>query len=186
MAVQDRVYTVEEFETWIAQPEHADGRFELIQGEIVEKVPTEQHSLIVGNIYMALRMFVEPRSLGRVAFEVRRRVEGDDYNARLPDAEFTSKERLLPVVKKGPVPQMPDLAVEVKSPADSFIRLREKAIYYLKNGTQLVWLVFPEQQQIEIHTNEGTVRTLDLQDTLDGGNVLPGFQMPVAEVFRIS
>ena len=186
MAVQDptKLYTVDEFEQFISLPENVDRLFELINGEIAEKLPTEEYSLTVGNFYLALRLFVEPRDLGRVAFEVRRRMPNDKRNARLPDAEFTSKERLLPVVKKGAVPQMPDLVIEVKSPSDSLIELREKAIFYLRNGTRLVWLALPDKHQIEIHTSDNAVKTLGIDDTLDGGDVLPGFTMAVKDVFR--
>lgn len=123
-------------EDW--QATHPNRAYELINGEIVEKVPTEEHSLIAGNIFAGLRAFAKEHNLGRVAFEVRRQIPGDHHNARLPDVEFTSKDRLLPVVREGAVPQMPDLAVEIKSPTDTYIGLREKAIYYLKNRSKLV------------------------------------------------
>jgi len=185
MTFQERLYTVQEFENFIAQPENLDRLFELIDGEIVEKMPTEEHSLVIGNIYMPLRLFSDTHDLGRVAFEVRRKIVGDNHNARLPDVEFTSKARLLPVVKKGAVPQMPDLAVEVKSPDDSFVEMREKANYYLKNGAKIVWLVFPDRQQIEVHTNDAAVRTLGINDELDGGDILPGFKLALRDIFRV-
>jgi len=185
MTIQERLYTVQEFEAFIAQPENSDRLFELIDGEIVEKMPTEEHSLIIGNIYMPLRMFADPRDLGRAAFEVRRKMSDDNHNARLPDVEFTVKARLLPVVKKGAVPQMPDLAVEVKSPDDSFVKMREKANYYLNNGAKIVWLVFPDRQQIEVHTDYAAVRTLGINDELDGGDVLPGFKLALREIFKV-
>lgn len=184
MVVSQKLTTIDEFEAFIARPENSDKRYELVYGEIVEKVPTEEHSLIIGNVYLLLRLFVEPRDLGRVAFEVRRKIPGDEHNARLPDVEFTSKARLLPVTKKGAVPQMPDLAVEVKSSDDRYIELREKAVYYLKNGSSLVWLCFPEKEQIEVHT-EDAVKTLTADDELDGGDVLPGFKAKVRDLFKI-
>lgn len=182
MALGQKQYTITEFEEYIAQPENADRRFELINGEVVEKLPTEEHSLIVGNLYLALRNFVDPRDLGRVAFEVRRRMPGDDSNARLPDAEFTSKARLQPIVKKGAVSQMPDLAIEVKSPTDSLDSLRAKAHYYLANGSRMVWLVITEKRKMEVYTLDG-VKVLSETDTIDGGDVLPGFTLLVADIF---
>jgi len=186
MVVPDksRLYTVDEFEEFIARPENSDGLFELINGEIVEKVTTEEHSLIVGDLYLALRTFVDQHDLGRVAFEVRRRVPGDQHNARQPDLEFTRKERLLPVVRKGAVPQMPDLAVEVKSPDDSLSKLREKAAYYLANGARLVWLVYPKKRLVIVLTPDSE-EILTEDDTLDGGDVLPGFTLPVRDIFRV-
>ena len=172
--------TIEDFNVFLR--DHPNGLYELIDGKIIEKDSTEEHSLIVGNIYAELRAFVKPRDLGRVAFEVRRQMPDDDHNARLPDVEFTSKQRLLPVVRDGAVPQMPDLAVEIKSPSDTYISLREKAIYYLKNGTKLVWLVYPEKKQVEVHTDDAIV-TLSMDDRLDGGDVLPEFKISVIDIF---
>lgn len=179
-----KLVPIEEFEAFIALPENAERRFELIHGEIIEKVPTEEHSLIVGNLYFVLRTFVDERGLGRVAFEVRRKMPDDRHNARLPDVEFTSKERLLPVVKKGAVPQMPDLAVEVKSPDDKLPKLREKAAYYLANGTRLVWLVYPEKRLVIVLTADSE-DILTESDTLTGGEVIPGFEVPVSRIFAV-
>lgn len=184
MTIREQLYTVADFESFISLPQNTDRHFELINGEIVEKMPTEEHSLIIGDIYFPLRTFVDQHNLGRVAFEVRRKMPGDDHNARLPDVEFTAKERLLPVVRQGAVPQMPDLVVEVKSPDDSLLKLREKAVYYLSNGARLVWLVFPDRQQIEVHTAHSAVATLGIDDTIDGMDVIPGFSLPVRDIFR--
>lgn len=172
--------SVSDFDKFCAS--HTDGLYELVNGQIIEKSTAEEHSLIAGNIFAELRAFVKANDLGRVAFEVRRQMPDDDHNARLPDVEFTSKDRLLPVVREGAVPQMPDLAVEIKSPSDTYIGLREKAIYYLKNGSQLVWLVYPSKQQVEVHTAD-SVHTLDIDDTLDGGDILPNFTLAVKDVF---
>lgn len=165
-------YTIDEFEAFIARPEHADRLFELINGEIVEKVPTEEHSLVVGDLYLLLRLFVDEHDLGRVAFEVRRKVPHDDHNARL-----------LPVVKRGAVPQMPDLAVEVQSPSDSPKKLLDKAAYYLANGTRLVWLVYPDKRLVEVLTADDR-QFFTENETLTGGDVLPGLTMPVTAIFR--
>jgi len=176
--------TITAFEAFLAAPEHAARRYELIDGEISEKVPTEEHSLIAGNLYAALRAFVKAGDLGRVACEVRRRMPDDDYNARLPDVEFTSKARLLPVVREGAVPQMPDFAVKIQSPGQSPILLRERAIYYLKHGSRVVWLVFPGKRLVEVHTEEA-IRTVTADGTLDGGDWLPEFSLPVADIFDL-
>lgn len=182
MSDRAKLYTVDEFEQFIDLPENADRLFELVDGEIVEKLPTEEHSVVAGNIAFALRTFTQPRKLGRVLFEVRHQLLNDDRNSYLPDVEFTRSERKQPIVTQGAVPQLPDLAVEVKSPSDSRAAMRRKAVYYLDNGVSLVWLVYPNTQQIEVWTNEN-FNTMGVNDTLDGGDVIPGFAMPVADVF---
>lgn len=55
--------------------------------------------------------------------------------------------------------------------------------YYLQNGTRLVWLVYPEKQQIEIHTADAPIQTPGLDDALDGGAALPGLTLPLRDVF---
>src|SRR5262249_48321654 len=129
----ERLYSVEEFDKFIAQPENRDRLFELIQGEIVEKMPTEEHGEIALALDSALRTFVIQHKLGRVGVEVRHRMPNDASNSFLPDISFVSGQR--PSVTEGSVPQMPDLAVEIKSRDDSLKDVREKANYYLLNGT---------------------------------------------------
>jgi Uma2 family endonuclease len=184
VVIQNKLYTVEEFEEFISRPENRDRLFELANGEIVEKVPTEEHGIITALIVAALVPFVQARKLGRVAVETRHKIPEDAHNARLPDIAFTSAERLLPVVRQGAVPQMRDLVIEIKSPDDSRIEMRDKAAYYLKNGARLVWLVFPDKQEIEVHTAE-SVQTIGADSTLDGSSVLPGFTLAVRDIFAI-
>lgn len=175
-----RHYTVEEFERIADAPENTDRLLELIDGEIVEKVPTERHGMVTGNIYGPLWQHVKVTRAGRVVLEVRYRRPEDRHNARIPDIAFTSGNR--PVVDKGSVPLMPDLAVEVKSPSDTLKKMREKARYYLSNGTQLVWLVNPETRLIEVYTADEE-EVLKDGHLLLGHDVLPGFELAVSDIF---
>jgi Uma2 family endonuclease len=184
MAVQKKLYTVDEFEEFIYRPENADRLFELIDGEIVEKMPTERHGIAVRNFLFALHGFVKPRGLGRVVAEVRYRVPDDEHNARVPDVSFTSKDRLLPVVEEGAVPLIPDLCVEVQSPNDSPRTMRDKAAYYLANGARLVWLVYPKKRMVEVLYPNGEFDIFSEGETLSGGEVVPGFTMAVQDVFE--
>jgi Uma2 family endonuclease len=184
MVVQKKLYTVDEFENFIHRPENTDRLFELIDGEIVEKMPTELHGIVAGNFYAPLREFVKSRGLGRVVFEVRYRVPEDEHNARIPDVSFTSKERLLPVVEEGAVPLIPDLCVEVQSPNDSPRTMRDKAAYYLANGARLVWLAYPKKWMVEALYPNGEFDIFTDGDTLSGGEVVPGFTMAVKDVFE--
>ncbi len=184
MVVERKLHTIEEFETFIALPDNEDRLFELIDGEIVEKVPTERHSIVTGNTYAALREHVKPRNLGRVVFEVRYRVPGDDHNARLPDVSFTRRERLKPVVDEGVVSQIPDLCVEVQSPNDTARKMRDKAAYYLENGAQLVWLIYPKKRMVEVLYPDGEFDILSGNDTLTGGDLLPDFSILVSKLFE--
>ena len=79
---------------------------------------------------------------------------------------------------------MPDLAIEVKSPDDTYKQMREKADYYLQNGTKLVWLVYPEKRIVEVYTNEQQ-DILTLEDRLTGGELLPEFELSVKDIFDV-
>lgn len=177
---QPRLITLDAFEQFLAQAEQQERLLELIHGEIVEKMPTEEHGeiqLIVGG---ALRTFVIARKLGRVSIEARHQMPGDMHNSRLPDVSFIAGNR--PRVTEGSVPQMPDLAVEIKPPGDSLKGLRDKAQYYLANGTRLVWLIDPAKRLAIMLTPDDEQILLE-NEALDGGDVLPGFSLPLHEVF---
>ncbi len=179
-AQQERLYTVEEFEALLALPENRDRLLELVNGEIVEKMPTEKHGETAALIGAALLAFVRPNKLGRVGVEVRHRMPQDQRNSLLPDVSFISGKR--PSVTEGSVPQMPDLAIEIKSPDDSLKELREKAQYYLLNGTRLVWIWDTAKRYVIALTPDDEQIFLE-HETLDGGDVLPGFRLPLQDIF---
>lgn len=112
----------------------------------------------------------------------------DPHNARLPDVAYTSAERLLPLTKKGSVPQMPDLCVEIQSPDDKPHEMREKAMFYLRNGARMVWLVYSKTRTIEVCTlnAEGVlqIQVVDESGELSGGEILPGFTLPLSAIFE--
>lgn len=174
-------YTVDKFEEFLKLSQNRDRLFELIHGRIVEKMPTEEHGAITLNIGAALHAFVNQHKLGRVAVEVRHQLKKDKLNARVPDISFISGSR--PAVREGGVPLMPDLTVEIKSPDDTLKAMREKAEYYLANGVRLVWLIFPHKRFIEVYSPDAETEILFGSDVLTGGDVLPGFTIPVEQAF---
>ena len=180
--LQTRLTIVDEFERFAAHPGNRARGLELIHGEIVEKsIPTELHGILVANLIAALWLTIKSGGRGRVGAEIRNRMPGDEHNARQPDVSYFADDSR-PIVERGAVPRMPDIAVEVKSPDDSYKGMREKADYYLANGARIVWLVFPEDRAAEIH-EQGEMRILDSDDTFTGGDVLPGFAPPVRDLF---
>lgn len=183
MVHRDRYMTADRFMEYIQQPENADRLLELIDGEIIEKVPTEEHGIIVGNILSPLRAFAKQHKLGRVTTEGLHKLPDDDQNAVLPDVSFR-RNLSSPPVRRGAVPAMPDLAVEIQSPSQSEAFMVEKANYYLANGTRMVWLVFPTKRVVEVH-RPGQIEIFTEADTLDGGDVLPGFILPVRDIFDL-
>jgi Uma2 family endonuclease len=173
--------TVQEFEHFLRLPENRDRLLELIDGGVVEKMPTEEHGYTAGIFVTRLNNFVLPHKLGVVAVEARHRIPTDRRNVRLPDVSF--RQGNAPLVKEGAVAQMPDLAIEIQSPDDTVKSMRDKAAYYLANGARLVWLVFLRKRYIEVYRPGEEMEILFGSDILDGGDVLPGFSLPVAEIF---
>lgn len=181
MVISDQLYTVEEFEQFCRLPANQDPLFELIHGKIVEKLPTEEHGLLVGNVGYALGQYTKQFKNGRVGLHVDHRMPQDNYNLRMPDVSFSNVRR--PLIREGCVPHMPALAVDIQLPDVLVEQLREKAVYYLANGSRLVWLIYPAKRLIEVYSPDADVEILLEGDTLTGGEILPGFTLPVADVF---
>jgi Uma2 family endonuclease len=183
MTNQERLYTAEEFEQFINLPENQERWFELIDGEIVEVPSNALSSKIAIIIAAALLMFVRPRKLGHVTGEQGGYVVGGERYA--PDVAYISKERQPDLADDTYNPNAPDLAVEVISSnrSSELASLRVKISNYLAAGT-VVWVVNPKTKRVEVHIHGRTVKTFREQDILDGGDVLPGFTLPVKDIFE--
>ncbi len=106
----------------------------------------------------------------------------------IPDVGYYAAAHLADIVDDSkPIPFPPDLAVEVVSPDQSADAMAAKARKYLRAGTSLVWVVWPQAKHIDIWHREvltGPVRTLNVSDALDGEDVIPGFSYRVADLFQ--
>lgn len=180
MAVETKLVTFDEYEAFAMLPENANTYFELINGEIVQKVPTKQHGLIAGRFIGEIYIYLQEHP-GEVAPEVLHRLPEDTFNGRMPDVAVYA-DPTKPEIKRGAVPEMPDLAIEIQSPNNTYKARREKAAYYLANGSRIVWLAYSEKRIIEVQT-KNDVKLLGEDDTLDGGDVLPGFSLPIGKIF---
>ena len=157
---------------------------ELVEGVLVEKVMGFSESGLGGAVFALLYAFVLPRNLGIVTmpdgtFELMPGL------VRLPDIAFTNWDRLpggrYPTA---PVPALaPNLAVEVLSRSNRSGEMALKRRDYFASGVQLVWEIDPESRTIRVFTSPANARTLTVADVLDGGTVLPGFTVPVGQVF---
>jgi Uma2 family endonuclease len=178
-------YTFDEFMTFIDLPENRARIFELIDGEMVEKMP---ESFIPSHIGMTigffLNLYLRENPIGWVTGAAGG-YRASAKDAFVPDVGYVSKARM-PELPERLALLGPDLAVEVKSPTDKIIAMRRKVERYLALGTLLVWLVFPESKTVEVYTadEDADVVTLGVGDVVDGGAVLPGFTLPVSEIFK--
>lgn len=181
MSVKTRMTAEELWEL----PETPGKRFELVKGELVE-VPGAglEHAELVRLLLRLLDPFVSGRGLGDVygdglAYTIARSPDV----VRVPDVSFIARGRIPKDAGRGFVPFAPDLAVEIVSPSDRAEDVYGKVRGYLEAGVRMVWVVWPAYRAITVHTVSGEVRELSSEDTLDGGDVLPGFQIPVSELF---
>ena len=161
-------------------PEH----WELVNGELVALSPSSGRSArIGGRIYALFLRHGEEPGLG-LAYpaEAGFLLFGDRQTLRSPDAAFVVRDRL-EREPEGFVPMAPDLAVEVLSPSDRVADALAKVAMYLNAGVRLVWLVDPTARTILVLRPDQSTFMLNAEDTLDGGDILPGFSVPVADIF---
>ena len=163
-------------------------RGELIRGALCETMPTGlTHGEVVMNLGSEMRNFVRPRRLGRVVgSDAGMLLERDPDTVREPDIAFISAQKLpLNVQLSGFFEGAPDLVVEIVSPSDSARQVYDKARMWLSFGVPLVWVVDPETRTIEVHRPTQPLLSLTEHDTLDGGDVLPGFNCLVRDVLDL-
>jgi Uma2 family endonuclease len=182
MLIEKQTYTLAEFEAIDRLPQNADKVLELIDGEIVEKTAAPPfYSATASRISRYLLGFIDEYHLGYVTGEAGG-YHVSDRNMFAPDVAFISKERQPDLPREGFNPIAPDLAVEVVSPTDSYKDVAKKVRTYLQNGTRMVWVFEPETETVTVHTPDGQY-VVDIDGTLDGGDVLPGFKLPLKKVF---
>jgi Uma2 family endonuclease len=179
--IATRPITIEEFETM-----PLEGRWELIDGELVEMTPSADESSSTGATILGfLAQHVRAGRLGRlygadggfVLFP-------DRPTVRVPDVAFVRVERMPQGQARKSFPRLaPDLVVEVLSPSDRASEVVAKLEMYQEAGVPLIWLVDPEAMTVTIIASGTSTRVLRSGDTLDGGDVLPGFTVPVTEIF---
>jgi Uma2 family endonuclease len=167
-------------------PEPADGtQQELVRGKVVVMPPPSGYQgAVCSRIVRRLSTWIEDRELGILTSNDSGVIlERDPDTVRAPDLAFFSKERLPNFPRTGYPAVPPDLAIEVLSPSDVFLRMLGKVEMYLRAGVRLVWVIVPEDNGVSVHVPDAPVRVLTADDVLDGGAVLPGFSCPVRQLF---
>lgn len=187
LELQERLYTAEDLWGLSHLPENENKRLQLIEGEIYEMPPAGgEHGGITLDLGSQIRAYVKAHDLGYTTAAETGYILFKNPNGKHTvvgaDVGFVSKARLPEGLPKGYVPLAPDLAVEVVSPGDSADDIDQKVVLYLRYGTRLVWVFYPKTRTVIAHTPDG-IQRLDVSDTLDGGDVLPGFRLAVRDVF---
>ena len=180
---RERVLTAEDLEVL---PERPGVRYELHEGKLVEMPGAGGiHAAIVVRLVLLLHQFVTSRRLGFVfgdglGYILRRHPD----TVRIPDVSVVRRERVpAEGIPEGFWPGAPDLAVEIVSPHDRAEEVHERVRDYLVAGTRLVWVLWPKSRTVTVYWPDGTARELGPDEKLTGGDVLPGFDVTVSELF---
>jgi Uma2 family endonuclease len=109
-------------------------------------------------------------------------------NCRAPDLSFIPKERLQslgfsPSARKF-FPGAPDLAVEILSPSSTLAEIDERLRDFFASGTQIVWIIDPDVERVEVCYSLTKRKLLGVGADLDGEHLLPGFRYPIANLFK--
>ena len=164
----------------------SDRRCELVSGELRDRSPAGfKHGIVALNVAQLIRTHVKTHSIGLVAgaetgFILRRNPD----TVRAPDVAFIRADRVR--VFSPPLGYWegaPDLAVEVLSPSDTVGEVDEEVDDYFAAGTSEVWVVNSQRRTVTVHRRDGNLSVLRETDIIEGGDLLPGFRCPVAEIF---
>ena len=160
------------------------GKRELHNGEIIMSPAGSEHGHISVIIVAELERYIRQHRLGLV-FDSSTGFRLDPEHCLSPDVAFVAKARLAGVRRppRGFFPGAPDLVVEVLSPSDTVEQLHEKLFRYFLHGTRLAWVINPTERNAHVYRTPEAERLLRVTDALDGEDVLPGFRLPLAELF---
>ena len=181
MALTQKLMTADEL---LRLPDDGQ-RHELVAGELRTMPPSgAEHGGLAAHVTVVLGQHVRAHGLGRVlAAETGFLLTTNPDTVRAPDVAFISWARATapPVPDYQPGP--PDLAVEVVSPDDLYTEVEEKVAMWLEHGTQMVIVINPRRRTVAVHRSPTQIRYLTVADTLDGEDVVPGWALPVRDLF---
>ncbi|OJW17729.1 MAG: hypothetical protein BGO49_26370 [Planctomycetales bacterium 71-10] len=169
----------------IAANEAGDGLFELVDGVLVEKAMGFEESRWAYVLGLYIGIFLQSHDLGAVV-GADGMVKLASGLVRLPDLSFISWARYpRGRRRRGTAPAVvPDLAVEILSRSNTKREMERKLGEYFAAGVRLAWVVDPRRREVRVFTSPTDPVVLTAADVLDGGDVLPGFRLPLAEWFE--
>jgi Uma2 family endonuclease len=164
-----------------------DNRYELFEGELfVSRAPSLSHQRVLGNIYAIVRVYLEQNPTGEILLTPG--VIFDEFNSAIPDAVFSSHQRISEIVSGERIIKAPELVIEIVSPGkENARRDREvKRQVYGKHGVKEYWIADPLNRSLEIYHlkrhNLALAETLMDEDDLTS-SVLPEFKCKVRQIF---
>jgi Uma2 family endonuclease len=169
---------------------HEDALREVEDGEVMELRETGKYAAKVARfLFAALSEYLAGRRLGWVEHETAFILDVERDLRRRPDLAFISfdcwpADRVVSEEDEGDWEIVPDLPIEVVSPHDTHGKLMRKVRKYSRYGVRQVWVLNPGERTVSVYSSPKAVAILGPDDELDGGDVLPGFRVPVATLFR--
>jgi Uma2 family endonuclease len=164
-----------------------DMLYEVVDGKIVEKIVGVHEAEIATLLIEFLAPFARLHRLGRVFGETIFRIDQSKNLQRRPDVAFVSHARW-PAQRRAPRvavwDMVPDLAIEIVSPSNTADHVQEKIHEYFKAGVSRVWVVYPRQQEVYVYASATQVQIVPLGQDLDGGDLVPGFRLPLTALFE--
>ncbi len=164
-----------------------DDLYEVIDGKRVELTVGIYSVMLASQLFKHLAVFLDDVPIGRAVAEGLFHLPAPFNRDRRPDVAFVSYERWS---KTRSLPRtdnawdvVPNVTVEVVSPTDSIYELEQKIAEYFQVGVEMVWVVYPSQSKIHVLASPTQIQVLTTHDVLDGGTLLPGFRLPVNELF---
>jgi Uma2 family endonuclease len=162
-----------------------EGLYEVIDGRVVEKPLSVYEIALAGEIFSLLNRHDEGDAFGRVVAEMIFDFRPDIDRERRPDVAFISfdrwpQNRRVPHTRSWAV--VPDLAIDIVSQTLPALELADKLEDYFRVGVRKVWVDYPRHSKVYAYTSRTDVRVLTVGEELDGGDVLPGFRLPVQKI----
>ena len=160
-------------------------KYELVDGTLVEKIMGAKESFIAGEVLTLIKNWNRENGNIGMTLGADGPVKLMEKLVRMPDVSFTNWDRVSGrTVPDEPVPDLaPNLAVEVLSEGNTRAEMERKLQEYFLSEVQLVWYIDPRKRTVRVFTSPDDVTELGEADTLDGGDVLPGFAVEVARLF---
>jgi len=186
MLISKTLHTKAEFYTFIDLPQNVDKTFELIGGEIIEKMPTFGYSSgVSARLTTFIGMYLLKNDIAHMT-DAQGGYDIDDENTLVPNIGVIRESRQPELPTDSYIPLVPDFVIEVVSQSDlkdPKNRIEKKLKKYRELGVRLIWYVYPGRKEVEGYKLGQMKLALGISDTLDGGDVLPDFMLPVRDIF---